>query len=79
MYSQIQLSINVILDLYRKHTNYERKGNNSLTMLTVCNMLLKYIGVKLSPQKSAGALSLTFLGEFKPQYFNFIRTAQTQN
>lgn len=49
----------------------ERKGVNSLRTFTVCNILLKYVGDKLSPLKSLGALSLAFLGEFHPLYFNF--------
>lgn len=76
IYSQIQLSKNDLLDLYRKHREYEGKkilwGRSLL-----CNILLKYVGDPLSSWKSLGALSLTFPGKFHPLHFNFIQTVGT--
>lgn len=61
--------INVIVDLYRKHTKYEREKR----MLSACSILPKYVSDKVSPQESAASLSLTFLGKFHLVYFTMFR------
>lgn len=51
---------------------YEREKR----ILSACNILLKYVGDKTSPQKSVASLSLTFLRKISSTLFHYVQKAE---